>query len=109
ELFAPNTTPASTRHQPSGEFAAVLNLRKLVKNYKETGALAEQCSVFSFIDDCCFLTKTGAVGAVIQLEGIDYECLDQDDVAPINSALSPPVMTTQHGSGVRPTENNWPS
>jgi type IV secretion/conjugal transfer VirB4 family ATPase len=58
----------------------VLNLRKLVKNYKETGALAEQCSVFSFIDDCCFLTKTGAVGAVIQLEGIDYECLDQGDL-----------------------------
>jgi len=58
----------------------VLNLRKLVKNYKETGALAEQCSIFSFIDDCCFLTKTGAVGAVIQLEGIDYECLDQGDL-----------------------------
>jgi type IV secretion system protein VirB4 len=56
----------------------VLNLRKLVKNYKETGALAEQCSIFSFIDDHCFITKTGAVGVVIQLEGIDYECLDYE-------------------------------
>jgi type IV secretion/conjugal transfer VirB4 family ATPase len=55
----------------------VLNVRKLVKNYKETGALAEQCSVFSFINDWCFITKTGAIGAVISLEGIDYECLDQ--------------------------------
>ncbi len=56
----------------------MLNLRKIVKNYKETGALAEQCSVFSFINDHCFITKTGAVGVVIQLEGIDYECLDQN-------------------------------
>lgn len=58
----------------------MLNLRKLVKNYKETGSLAEQCSVFSFIDDFCFITKTGAVGAVIEMEGIDYECLDQRDL-----------------------------
>jgi type IV secretion/conjugal transfer VirB4 family ATPase len=58
----------------------VLNLKKLVKNYKETGALAEQCSVFSFINDWCFITKTGAVGVVIKMEGIDYECLDQRDL-----------------------------
>ena len=55
----------------------MLNIRKLVKNYRETGALAEQCSVFSFINDWCFITKSGAVGAVIEIEGIDYECLDQ--------------------------------
>jgi type IV secretion system protein VirB4 len=55
----------------------MFNLIKLVKNYKETGSLAEQCSVFSFINDWCFVTKTGAVGAVIEMEGIDYECLDQ--------------------------------
>ncbi len=58
----------------------MLNVRKLIKNYRETGALAEQCSVFSFVDDVCFLTKAGAVGAVIELEGIDYECLDQGDL-----------------------------
>jgi type IV secretion/conjugal transfer VirB4 family ATPase len=55
----------------------VLNIRKLVKNYRETGALAEQCGVFSFINDWCFITKTGAIGTVIEVEGIDYECLDQ--------------------------------
>lgn len=55
----------------------MLNVRKIVKNYRETGALAEQCDIFSFVDDWCFITKNGAVGAVIELEGIDYECLDQ--------------------------------
>src|SRR5262249_30137669 len=49
----------------------------LVKSYRETGALAEQCSIFSFINDWCFITKSGAVGAVIEIGGIDYECLDQ--------------------------------
>lgn len=44
---------------------------------KATGALAEQCSVFSFVNDSCFITKTGAIGAIIEVEGIDYECLDQ--------------------------------
>src|ERR1043165_4028725 len=70
-------TRRSTRPQPSGGFQSVLNIRKLVKNYRETGALVEQCSVFSFINDCSFITKSGAVGAVIEVEGIDYECLDQ--------------------------------
>src|SRR5215470_4027147 len=58
----------------------MLNLRRLVKNYKETGSLAEQCGVFSFINEWCFITKTGAVGAVIEVGGIDYECLDQRDL-----------------------------
>jgi type IV secretion system protein VirB4 len=58
----------------------MLSLRKLVKNYKETGSLAEQCSVFSFINEWCFITKTGAVGVVVESEGIDYECLDQRDL-----------------------------
>lgn len=58
----------------------MLSLRKLVKSYKETGALAEQCSIFSFINDWCFVTKTGAVGAVLEVEGLDYECLDQRDL-----------------------------
>ena len=55
----------------------MLNVRKLVKNYRETGALAEQCSIFSFVNDWCFITKNGAIGAVIEVGGIDYECLDQ--------------------------------
>ncbi len=58
----------------------MLNLKRLLKSYRETGSLAEQCSIFSFINNWCFVTKTGAVGAVIEVEGIDYECLDQHDL-----------------------------
>lgn len=65
----------------------MLNIRKLVKNYRETGALAEQCSIFSFINEWCFITKSGAVGAVIEVKGIDYECLDQRALDSITKRL----------------------
>jgi type IV secretion/conjugal transfer VirB4 family ATPase len=58
----------------------VLNLRSIFRNYKETAALNEHCSLFSFISDHCFLTKSGDVGVVLALKGLDYECLDQHDI-----------------------------
>jgi len=70
-------TPTSTGSLKYREFITVLNIKRLFRNYEETGTLSEHCSLFSFIDDHCFLTKTGEVGAVLQLAGIDYECLDQ--------------------------------
>jgi len=65
----------------------VLNLKKLVRNYKETAALNEQCSLFAFIDTACFLTKTGDVGVALAVNGIDYECLDRKDVDGITKRL----------------------
>ena len=58
----------------------MLNIRTLFRDYKQTGALAEHCSVFGFIDDCCFITKTGAVGVVLRVQGIDYECLPHHEI-----------------------------
>src|SRR5438270_7927708 len=54
----------------------MLRLSKIVKNYKETGSLNENVSVFGFLDDQVFLTKGGDVGVVLPVEGVDYECLD---------------------------------
>lgn len=58
----------------------MLNIKALFRNYKETGALAEHCSIFGFADDYTFITKSGAVGVVLRLEGIDYECLPHHDI-----------------------------
>ncbi len=55
----------------------MLNLRKILRNYRETGSLAEHCSIYGFINEQCFITKTGDVGVALRFEGIDYECLDQ--------------------------------
>jgi type IV secretory pathway VirB4 component len=54
----------------------MLRLSRIVKNYKETGALNENVSVYGFLDDQVFLTKGGDVGVVLRVEGVDYECLD---------------------------------
>ncbi len=54
----------------------MLRLDRLDKTYREAGSFNEQVNLFAFIDDQVFLTKSGDVGVVLALEGVDYECLD---------------------------------
>jgi type IV secretory pathway VirB4 component len=58
----------------------MFNLRRLFKNYKETGSFNEQISPQGFIDEHLFLTKAGDLGAVLEVRGVDFECLDGDSV-----------------------------
>jgi hypothetical protein len=39
----------------------MLRLSKIVKSYKETGALNEHVAIFGFLDEQVFLTKGGDV------------------------------------------------
>jgi len=54
----------------------MLNLRRILKPYAETGALNEHVNLYGFVDAHAFLTKSGDVGVVLQVHGVDYECLD---------------------------------
>jgi len=54
----------------------MLRLSGILKNYRETGSLNEQINLFGFIGPHVFLTKTGEVGVVLEVRGVDYECLD---------------------------------
>src|SRR5713226_7357470 len=65
----------------------MLRLSKIVKNYKETGSLNENVSVFGFLDDQVFLTKGGDVGVVLRVEGVDYECLDHKQTDSLTKRL----------------------
>jgi type IV secretion/conjugal transfer VirB4 family ATPase len=58
----------------------MFNLRRLIKNYDETGSLNEQISPQSFIDEELFVTKAGDIGAVLEVRGVDFECLDDNSV-----------------------------
>jgi type IV secretion system protein TrbE len=58
----------------------MFSLRRLIKNYDETGSLNEQLSPQSFIDEHLFVTKAGDLGAVLEVRGVDFECLDNDSV-----------------------------
>ena len=54
----------------------MLNLKRILKPYTETGALNEQVNLYGFVDPYTFLTKSGDVGMILHVPGVDYECLD---------------------------------
>jgi type IV secretion system protein VirB4 len=54
----------------------MLRLSRIFKNYNETGSLSEQINLYGFIGPQAFLTKSGEVGVVLEVRGVDYECLD---------------------------------
>src|SRR5882762_4233692 len=54
----------------------MLKLQRIFKNYQETGAFNEQVNLYGFIDSNVFLTKSGELGVILEVRGVDYECLD---------------------------------
>jgi type IV secretion/conjugal transfer VirB4 family ATPase len=54
----------------------MLNLKRVFKNYREAGSLNAMVNLFGFIGPQVFLTKSGDAGIVLELQGVDYECLD---------------------------------
>jgi hypothetical protein len=54
----------------------MLRLHRIFKNYAETGSFNEQVNLYGFVDSRIFLTKTGDLGIVFEVRGVDYECLD---------------------------------
>ena len=54
----------------------MLRLSRIFKNYNETGSLGERINLYGFIGPHVFLTKSGEVGIVLEVRGVDYECLD---------------------------------
>ena len=54
----------------------MLNLRRVFQNYDEAGSLNAMVNLFGFVGPHVFLTKSGEVGIVLELQGVDYECLD---------------------------------
>src|ERR1044071_7640090 len=56
----------------------MINLARLFKDYNDAGALNEFINLYGFVGDQVFLTKSGDLGVVIAVDGIDHECLDQN-------------------------------
>lgn len=54
----------------------MLRLSRVFKNYDETGSLSGQINLFGFVGPSVFLTKSGEVGLILEIRGVDYECLD---------------------------------
>ena len=58
----------------------MIRLNRIAKGYEEAGALHRLVNLFSFVDSDTFLTKSGDVGVVLRVRGVDHECLDPDQL-----------------------------
>src|SRR6202050_997558 len=59
---------------------AMLRLSRIFKNYNETDSLSELINLYGFVGPHVFLTKSGDVGVILEVRGVDYECLDDASI-----------------------------
>ena len=54
---------------------------RIIRDYQdEAGSLSSQLNLYGFVDDHTFLTKSGDLGVVLSVQGVDYECLDHEQL-----------------------------
>jgi len=55
----------------------MLRLDRVIKPWKESGTLNSHINLYGFWNNEVFLTKSGDLGIVLRVRGVDYESLDQ--------------------------------
>jgi type IV secretion/conjugal transfer VirB4 family ATPase len=65
----------------------MFRLSRIFKNYNETGSLSAQINLYGFIGPHTFLMKTGEVGLILEVRGVDYECLDDTTIDGLTKRL----------------------
>lgn len=51
---------------------------EIVRDFNDAGAMSTLINLYAFVDEVVFMTKSGDVGIVLALDGVDYECLDAE-------------------------------
>jgi len=54
----------------------MVKVEHITKDWKEAGSFPAQINLYGFWDEHSFLTKSGDLGSVLRIGGIDYESLD---------------------------------
>jgi type IV secretion system protein VirB4 len=57
----------------------MLRLDKVIKPWKESAALNDHINLYGFWNETTFLTKSGDVGMLLSIPGVDYESLDRSE------------------------------
>jgi hypothetical protein len=55
----------------------MLRLDKIIKPWSEAGSLNANINLYGFWNETTFLTKSGDLGMVLKVAGVDFESLDQ--------------------------------
>src|SRR5438132_502149 len=54
----------------------MIRIGQIGKEYFDAGAMSALIGLFGFVDEHTFLTKSGDLGVVFRVSGVDAECLD---------------------------------
>jgi type IV secretion/conjugal transfer VirB4 family ATPase len=57
----------------------MLRLDKVIKPWQESAALNDHINLYGFWNETAFLTKSGDVGMILGVPGVDYESLDRSE------------------------------
>jgi type IV secretion system protein VirB4 len=57
----------------------MLRVDKVIKPWKESACLNDHINLYGFWNETAFLTKSGDVGMVLSVPGVDYESLDRSE------------------------------
>jgi type IV secretory pathway VirB4 component len=57
----------------------MLRLNTVIKPWKEAASLNDHINLYGFWNETTFLTKSGDLGMVLQVPGVDYESLDHGE------------------------------
>jgi type IV secretion system protein TrbE len=52
----------------------MFRLSHAVRAFQEAGSFNDHVNLFGFVDDHSFLTKSGDLGVIVAVQGVDYEC-----------------------------------
>ena|SRR5882757_3192190 len=57
----------------------MLRLDRAIKPWKESASLNDHINLYGFWNETTFLTKSGDLGIVLRVPGVDYESLDHSE------------------------------
>jgi type IV secretion system protein VirB4 len=55
----------------------MLRIDKVIKPWKDAGALCEHINLYGFWNETAFLTKSGELGVGVRVCGVEYESLEK--------------------------------
>lgn len=57
----------------------MLRMDRIIKPWQDAASLNAHINLYGFWDDNTFLTKSGDLGVVLRMSGVDYESLDNTE------------------------------
>lgn len=78
----------------------MVNIRQLLKNWESTPPFSEYIPLETFIDGRAFRTKSGQVGVMLSVKGIDYESIVRQQLDSFTARLERAMQLFEPGTRV---------